>query len=211
MAPTSRTKRTATTKAVEPEVVEDEEFEDEFEDADETEDDGDELEDATDEEEAPAEKPKRKPPVRPKIAFGSPELAAHVTEVTGENYDARAIRMLLRDMAKKGKLARVVGEDKARYEFSGPEDPTVKAVVKMVQAGEAKALKQAGLQAVKDRAAAKKAAAKAAPVEADDEGDEMEEVEEAPKPRTRRAAPKPTAPAKATPATTRRRAATAAK
>jgi hypothetical protein len=209
MAAASTTRRTTSKAKAAPVAEPDEVFEDtdEFEDADEdTTEDGDELEDVEDEDEAPAEKPKRKPPVRPKIAFGSPELAAHVTEVTGENYDARAIRMLLRKMAKDGKLDRVVGEDKARYEFTGPKDPTVLAVVKMVKSGEAKELKQAGLQAVKDKAAAKKAAAKAAEA---DEDDGMEEVDEAPKPRRRAASAKPATPAKATPATTRRRASAA--
>lgn len=216
----STTRRAAVKPAPAPEPVEDE-FEDleETEDSDEvTEDDDDDLEeldesdeDADNEPDPKAKKPtKRTPPVRPKIAFGSPELAAHVTEVTGETFDARGIRMLLRKLAKDGKLNRVIGEERARYEFSGPTDPTVKLVVAMVKSGEAKALKQEGLQAVKDNAAAKKTAkAAAAAKTAEPEDDDMEEIEDeapAPKPRRRAAAStaKP-APAKATP-TTRRRA-----
>jgi hypothetical protein len=214
MAPTATTRRAAAKPAPEPEVVEDEDFE-------ELEDDGDDLEELEEDDEveaAPAPKAKSskaKPaakataPKQPVIAFGSAELAAHVTEATGETYDARGIRMLLRKLAKDGKLPRVVGEDRNRYSFTGPEDETVKAVVAMVKSGAAKELKQAGLQKVKEDAAKKKAAAKAAKeaAEAEVEDDDMEEVEEeeAPKPRARRAAPAKAAPAKATPATARRR------
>jgi hypothetical protein len=222
MAPAPRG-RTAT-KPVEPEIVEDDE--DEFEDVED-----DDLEELEEEPEAPAPKTKARKAAAPKadgeespkakrapaIEFGSPWLAAHVTEVTGDTYDARAIRMLLRKLAKDGKLDREVGETRERYQFTGPQDTTVKLVVEMVKSGAAKELKQAGLQAVKDQAAAKKAAAaaaKAAAAEAeemeDDEDDE--DVEEAPKPTRRRpAAAKSTAPAKATPATARRKTATAAK
>lgn len=151
--------------------------------------------------------------------FGSAWLAAHVTEVTGEKYDGRAVRMLLRKLASSGKLDRTVGETRDRYSFTGKTDPVVKLVVEMVTSGEAKKLKQEGLQKVKDQAAAKKAAAakaKAAAAEEDEaeEDDDDEDVEEAPAPkptRTRRTAAKPATatPAKATPAkaTTRRRAA----
>lgn len=210
-----------------------EEPEDEFEEMEEVDGD-DDLEELEEEEpeEAPAPKrrakkattpadgeapAKRTPPKRPEIQYSSAWLAAHVTEKTGETYDARGIRMLLRKLASTGKLSRVVGEDRNRYEFSGPDDPTVKDVMDFVTSGAAKELKQAGLQAVKDKAAAKKAAAKAAKAkteaEAEDEqdqvdaeaedveDDELEEEAPAPKPVTRRRA---AAPAKATPAGRRR-------
>lgn len=217
------TRRAASKPAPEPEAVEDE-FEEELED--EVEDDGLEELEEDEVEETPApkakrtkaapaadgEKPKRQPPVKPTIEFGSPWLAAYITENTDETYDARGIRMLLRKLANDGKLQRQVGVERSRYEFTGEKDPIVVAVLAMVKSGEAKALKQAGLQKVKDEAAAKKAAkaaakAKAAPVEEDDDEMEDEEVEEAPAPK-RRTATKAAAPAKATPAT-RRRTATA--
>lgn len=209
-----------------------EEPEDEFEDmGDEAEDDLEELEE--DEAEA-APKPKakrtgsnkgieaaRKAREASAPEYGSAWLAAHVTEVTGETYDGRAVRMLLRKLASSGKLDRVVGETRDRYSFSGVDDPIVKIVIKMVTSGEAKQLKQEGLQKVKDQAAAKKAAAAAKKAEAEAAEDDAEEMEdedveepEPPKPTRRRAAaPKPAAPAKATPAkatTTRRRATTSA-
>lgn len=218
---TATTRRASAAKAAEPETVEVED-EDEFEDmeadetdTEETDDDLEELEDDEEVEEAPAPKgkktaAKRQPPKQPVIAFGSAELAAHVTETTGETYDARAIRMLLRKLAKDEKFKRVIGEDRSRYSFSGPSDPVVVLVVDMVKSGAAKELKQAGLQAVKDKAAEKKAlakAAKAAEAEAEDD-DDMEEEVEAPAPK-RRTATKTAAPAKAQPS--RRRAAAAAK
>lgn len=202
----TRGRKAAAPKAAPAPEPETDEFEEEIEDEDA---DLEELEES-DDEPVKEEKPKRKPPTRPKIDFGSPELASYVTEKTGENYSARDIRMLLRKLAKDGKLAREVGVDKQRYEFTGPNDATVKLVLKMIQDGTAKALKQEGLQKVKDLAAERKAAkAAAAEAKAEDEMEEVEEEEEAPKPTRRRAA----APAKATPAkataTTRRRASAA--
>jgi hypothetical protein len=218
MATRSATRRTASTKpAPEPEVVEDDEFEDaedeELEDAPEDDDDLEELDEDEEPEEAPAPKAKKvakapaapKAPAQPKIEFGSKELAAHVTETTGETYDARAVRMLLRKLAKDEKFQRVVGEDRSRYSFAGPNDPAVQMVIDMVKSGAAKELKQAGLQAVKDKAAAAKAAKAAAKAAEVEDAEEMEEVEEeAPKPRTRRVAAKSAAPAKATPAPRRK-------
>jgi hypothetical protein len=183
--------------------------EEEFEEIEEGDEDLEELEDEEPEDEAPAPKAKKttKAAVSTAPTNGSAWLAAHVTEVTGETYDARGVRMLLRKLAKDGTLDREVGETRDRYSFTGPNDPIVKAVVKMVSSGEAKAMKQAGLEKVKAAAEAKKAKAKAEKEAAVEEAEEVEE--EAPKPTRRRtAAPTKTAPAKAAPAkaTTRRRA-----
>lgn len=227
MAGTATNRRTATAKAKpapEPAEVEEDEFEDVEEDEIEDGDtDDDDLEELEEDEPAPApkarkttkakattdaaDKPKRTPPTRPTIEFGSPWLAAYVTENTDETYDARGIRMLLRKLAKDGVLERTVGEDRNRYEFSGPKDPIVVAVLEMISTGAAKALKQAGLQKVKDAAAAKKAAKKAEQTEVEEDAEDME-VEDVPAPAVRRRAAKAAAPAKATPAT-RRRTATA--
>jgi hypothetical protein len=212
----------AAAPVAEPETADDE-FEDmedgEDEATDEVEGDEDDLEEL-DEDDAADEAPKPKAkasksttpkaPAKPAIEFGSPWLAAYITENTDETYDSRGIRMLLRKLAKDGKLEREVGVTRERYQFSGPNDPTVKAVLAMVKSGAAKELKQAGLQAVKDKAAQKKAAAKAAPAPAEPDEMDDEDVEEAPAPAPkRRTAAKTTAPAKATPATRRRTAQTA--
>lgn len=186
--------------------------EDEFEEMDEDEELEEVEETEETEEEVPKPKTKRSTAAAQKARaesapkFGSAQLAAHITELTGETYDARGVRMLLRKLAKDGVLDRAVGETRDRYSFTGPNDPTVKAIVTMVKSGEAKALKQAGLDKVKADAAAKRAAKKAAaPVEEpeDEDGEDMEEVEEeapAPKrrPAARKAAPAKAAPAKAT-------------
>lgn len=205
--------RRKTESAPEPEVVEDE-----FEEMEEDEDDLDDLEEVEEEEttvtatKTKATKAKaEKAASKSSIEFGSPWLAQYITETTGDKYDSRGIRMLLRKLAADGKLDREVGVTRERYSFSGPDDATVKLVLSMVKSGEAKALKQAGLDKVKEQAAAKKAAAKAQrEQEAEEpEEEEMEEVEEAPKPRRTRAktATTPAAPAKAAPSTRRRAAA----
>lgn len=187
-----------------------EEPEEEFEEIEEGDEDLEELEDEEAEDEAPAPKAKKttKAAASNAPANGSAWLAAHVTEVTGETYDSRGVRMLLRKLAKDGTLDREVGETRDRYSFTGPNDPIVKKVVAMVKSGEAKAMKQAGLEKVKAAAEAKRAAQKAA------KESEVEEVEEeAPKPTRRRTAPAKAAPAKATAAkatTTRRRTSTTA-
>lgn len=208
----ARSARSKAAAPAEPEEID--EFE-ELEDDEATDEDLEELEEDDEPEEAP--KPKGRKATKSAAApakaeapkFGSAQLAAYVTEQTGETFDARSIRMLLRKLAKDGKLDRQVGETRERYSFSGPNDAIVKQVVAMVKDGTAKAMKQEGLAKLKEAGEAKKAAkAKAKQAEVEDE-DVEEEEEEAPKPSTRRAAK--AAPAKATPAkTTRRRASASA-
>jgi antitoxin component of RelBE/YafQ-DinJ toxin-antitoxin module len=177
---------------VEEEVIEEvedelEELEDETEDDEETEDDDlEELEEV--EEEEPEEQPKsRKAKAAKKAAapkkstsdgHNSQWLAEHVSQATGKDVDSRQLRMILRKLAKEGALAREVGEDRTRYSFTGPNDPTVKAVIKAVKEGaterksnvdnlkkarEAKAAKKASAPA---KAAKKTATKKAAPAKA---------------------------------------------
>lgn len=96
----------------------------------------------------------------PSSEFDSNWLAQYVSEETGIEYDGRAVRMLLRKLAKDNQLAREIGVDRGRYDFpKGVNDPTVKLVIKMVKSGEAKTVRNAGLDAVK----ATKATAKATP------------------------------------------------
>jgi len=187
MAASTRTRRKAT--APEP-VVEDDAFE-ELEEIDETEDEV---------EEAPAPKTrgrkaapptKTEAPANAATEYGSAWLAEHVTEVTGTEYDGRGIRMLLRKIAKdpEGPLGREIGEDRTRYTFRGPNDPVVKAVVRMVKTGADKAVKREGLEKVKATTPPKRTRAKA------------EDVEETTPTRTRarKTTAKAAAPAKATP------------
>jgi hypothetical protein len=212
--------RTTSTRAKAQAPVEPEDGEDEFEEMESDED----LEELEEPEEAPAPAKRTRKTAAPKAtadkkpasdAKGSAWLAAHVTEVTGETHDSRSVRMLLRKLAADGKLEREVGVSRDRYEFTGPNDPTVKAVVQLVKSGEAKAMKTAALDKLKTKAAETRAAKAKAKAEAEAEDDEMEDAEEevpeeAPKPTRRRAAAstKPATPAKAT-ASRRRSAASA--
>lgn len=171
------------------------------EESDDEDDDLEELEETEDDEaeEAPKTKAKAKGTTKAKTtkakaevpAFGSAELAAHITSTTGQAYDARSVRMLLRKLAKTegSPLQRAIGEDRGRYSFSGPTDPAVKAIVQMVKSGEAQAIKREGLDKVKKDAEAKKAA----------KTEVVEEVEAAPvKTKKKAKATTTTAPAKAT-------------
>lgn len=134
-------------KAVEPEELEIDEVEvDEVDEAD----------------EAPAPKAKKKAPVREAVAFGTNELAAHVNEATGKSYDAYALRILLRKLSKEGVITRDETSGRARYSFSGPKDPQVKAIVKAVKEGAAEKAKTERLEGLKETRKAKaKPAAKA--------------------------------------------------
>jgi hypothetical protein len=129
MAPKTKTRKAA------PEPVVDDAFE-ELEDVD-AEDDV--------EEEAPAKSSKSKKAAAPEktrkaavVADDTPKmdtnwLASHVSEQTGVALDSRSIRLILRNLAADGVLAREVGTDRDRYTFpKGPEDKIVKQVVRHV-------------------------------------------------------------------------------
>ena len=226
MAKTETVTKRKKSTAPEAEVLETDEdaFEELEDDEDETttveDDDLDEI-DEDDEEEAPAPTKKKakaaakpKAEAKPKPAgseYNSQWLAAHVTEVTGETYDARAVRMLLRKMAKDGTLERVVGETRDRYTFpEGADSEIVKAVVGLVKSGEATKIKRAGLDKVKADSDAKKAAKKAAKeaaaaAEADDEDiEDEEEVEAVVVKKSKKSKAAAAAPAKAKPSTKKR-------
>jgi hypothetical protein len=156
-----------------------EEPEDSFEELEDGDDELEDLEDATDDEVEEAPAPKTRARKATKAAapakaesggeYNTAWLAEHVSEVTGTDVDSRSLRMLLRKMAAEGELERVVGEDRQRYTFRGPNDPTVKTIVRKIKGGELTVARRAGLEAVKEKAAppAKKAAPrKAAPAKA---------------------------------------------
>lgn len=156
-------------KAVEPEEIEIDEV-----DVDEVEAD-----------EAPAPKAKKaakKAPVREAVAFGTNELAAHVNAETGKSYDAYALRILLRKLAKDGVITRDESTGRARYSFSGPKDPQVKAIVKAVKEGAAEKAKTERLEGLKEtrkakaKPAAKKKTAKAAEPEVEEDDLDVEDI-----------------------------------
>lgn len=193
----ARTRRAAA--PVEPVEVDDDAFEELEDDTTDDTDDADELEEV---EETPAPKARARKATTAKATpakaddanpYNSAWLAAHVSEQTGVPVDSRSLRMLLRKMATAGELERVVGEDRNRYSFpKGANDPTVKAIVRKVKAGELTTAKREGLDKVKTTAAAKKAAP----------------AKDAAPAATRRATAKDATPAKAAPSR-RRRAASA--
>jgi len=147
----------------------------------------DEEEDEDDEDEEPAPKQQRKRAAADTAetsTYNSAWLAEYVNEQCDKNYNPAAMRVLLRKLARAGKLGRNVGEDKSRYDFTGPQDPIVKLVVKAVREGVLDKARKEALDALKEKAAAKKAAAaevsakksgkKATAPEPDEDEDEVE-------------------------------------
>jgi len=129
------------------------------------------------------------------VVFGASDLAKFLSEGREKPITAREIRTLIRKMARdgSGRVNReIIPGNRSRYNWSGPNDPEVKAIIKAFNDGELEADKQAKLQALKDRktqqkaeaekaapttkkAATKKAAAKQVVVEEDDEELELED------------------------------------
>ena len=78
-----------------------------------------------------------------------------MNEVTGSDYDARAIRMVLRKLARDEVIEREIGTDRSRYTFNGPTDVRVKAVIKSVRSGAVETAKSEGIEKAKATRAAK--------------------------------------------------------
>jgi hypothetical protein len=181
------TARRRTTKAAKPAPVEEPEVE-ELEETDE-----DELEEMEEDEVADS-KPSKTSAAKQDVTFGIRDLCAHIKEETGNDVDPRALRTLIRKMARE-ENPRVDREIKAgnrsRYDWSGPNDPEVVAIVNAFKAGELEEEKKAKLEALKQQKAAKNAAKKKAAEEVAEE-DDSEAEEPAPKPTARRTARKTT-------------------
>lgn len=180
-------------KEVEPEV---EELEDEVE-ADEDEE-LEELEEDEVEETAPKSK---RGGAAQEVVFGVSDLVAFLNKkypvAEGKKpLDARGLRTLIRRMARDGsnRVEReIVAGNRARYDWSGVNDPEVKAIIKAYRGGELEVDKQEKLQALKERNEANKAnkakaskttakkagkKAKPAPVVEEDEDDEELELDD---------------------------------
>lgn len=163
-APKKRTRKAAAKKVVEPEPEDEDEDEDE------------------DEEPAPVKKPAKKaagkkaaPAKEADAELGTAWLTEHVNETLGTSHTAFTLRGLLRKLAKQGKLDREVGADRSRYTFTGPNDVTVKSVIKAIKNGDLEKDKKEALDKLKEKSAAKRAAKKAA-VEVDE--DDVEDLED---------------------------------
>jgi len=110
------------------------------------------------------------------VIFGVSDVADLIQVRTGKTVKTRDLRTLLRKMARDGRLDReIVAGNRARWEFDGPSDPRVEAILEAYENGELEADKQEKLQALKDRKAEQRAAAKAA---AEAEAGDDEELEE---------------------------------
>jgi len=97
------------------------------------------------------------------VTFGVNHLIALIKKKTGKEYKPREVRTLLRKMARDGtgRVDREISpENRTRYNWTGPDDPEVRRVLKAVGGGEIEAQKKAALDALKAKKAAKDAAAK---------------------------------------------------
>ena len=112
------------------------------------------------------------------IAFGVSDISELISVKFGKTVKPRDLRTLLRKMARDGRLNReIIAGNRARWEWTGPEDPEVDAILDAYQAGELEADKKEKLDALKAKKAEQRAAKKAAEADAEDEGDD-EELEE---------------------------------
>lgn len=114
------------------------------------------------------------------VAFGVADVAELIKIETGEEVKTRDLRTLLRKMARDGRLTReIVAGNRARWEFDGPEDPSVLKIIDAYKEGELEADKKEKLEALKARKAeqraAKAAAAEKETPEVDDSDEELEE------------------------------------
>jgi hypothetical protein len=143
----SKTKKGSSTKAAKAVVEDDEEDEDL------------ELEELEDDDEADAKPAKsKKSSATDEVTFGAADLAKLLSEKTGKTITARDLRTQLRRMARRGELDReIVPGNKSRYDWSGPNDPEVKKIVKAVLSGEMEEAKKEQLAALKERKAKKDA------------------------------------------------------
>jgi len=112
--------------------------------------------------------------------FGVADVVALIKTKLKKETTTRELRTLLRKMARDGRLDReIVAGNRTRWEFAGPEDPEVLAILKAFGEGELEQDKRDKLNALKER----KAAARAAKQAEEDEEVEEDEAEEEPAPK----------------------------
>jgi hypothetical protein len=127
------------------------------------------------------------------VTFGASHLAALASEQTGKKYDAKTVRTLLRKMARSGELDREVSaQNRTRYDWTGPDDPEVKKILKKIKGGAIEEARNDALGKLKAKkeaeraakaAAAEKATAKsgkkakvtAPPIDDDDDVEDLED------------------------------------
>ena len=156
------------------------------------EEEDDELEELDEDEETEAPTSKKGAAAQT-VTFGAADLAKLASKVAGKEYTAKTIRTLLRKMARDGRITREISpENRSRYDWSGPDDPEVKKILKAIKGGEIEAARKEALDKLKEQSAKKRAdkadaktitkggkpvkSKKAAPPP--DEDEELEEVDE---------------------------------
>ena len=132
---------------------------------------------------APAKKTPTKPaaPVEAEAteeetAFGVSDVVELIAVRTGKTVKTRDLRILLRKMARDGRLNReIIAGNRNRWVWDGPEDPEIDAILEAFEAGELEADKKEKLEALKKRKADQKAAAAAEAADAESDDEELEE------------------------------------
>lgn len=134
---------------------------------------------------AAAKKSATKPAAKPakdeteEKPFGVSDIAEIIKVRTGKAVKPRDLRILLRKMARDGRLDReIVAGNREPWVWAGPDDPEVDKILEAYEGGELDADKKEKLEALKARKAEQRAAKKAAEAEEDEESDEDEELEE---------------------------------
>lgn len=115
------------------------------------------------------------------VTFGVRDLCELIKEKTGKEYKPKDVRTLIRKMARdgSGRVNReIVAGNKSRYDWSGPDDPEVKRILKAAVGGEVEAGRKEALDKLKERREAQKAAKEAAAAAESSDEDEEEEAEE---------------------------------
>jgi DNA-binding HxlR family transcriptional regulator len=128
-------------------------------------------------------------PAQDEVVFGASDLAKAATKLMGKEITARQVRVLLRKMARDGRIEREIKQgNRTRYSWTGPKDPEVKMILKAIKDGELEQGQKEALEKLKAQKAEKKAAAektgkkgkkgkKAPEPEPEDDADEDDDVD----------------------------------
>lgn len=94
------------------------------------------------------------------VTFGVADVCKLVKKETGKEYTTRDMRSLIRRLARSENPSvkrEITPGNRSRYDWSGPKDPEVVAIVKAVKAGGIEAAKKEALDALKEKKAKERA------------------------------------------------------
>lgn len=122
------------------------------------------------------------------VVFGASDLAKAASKLMGKTITARQVRVLLRKMARDGRIDREIKQgNRTRYSWTGPKDPEVKMILKAIKDGELEQGQKEALEklkkdkaakkAAKDKAGEKKSKKKAKPEPEEDDSEDDDEVD----------------------------------